>query len=115
MTNYGHYSPAQPVQSAPVYAAPVYAAPQQRDPADSVGSWMLTIFLLGLPLVGLIYLLVVAFGGSSSESKQNFARASLIWYLISIVLTIILFVVLAASGAAFFNWVVEFDTAQTPR
>ena len=29
-------------------------------PDDSVGGWMLTLFLMGLPLVGFVYLLVIA-------------------------------------------------------
>ena len=29
---------------------------------DSVGSWMLTLFVCGIPVIGVIYLLVLAFG-----------------------------------------------------
>ena len=28
-------------------------------PDDSIGGWMLTLFLMGLPLVGFVYLLVL--------------------------------------------------------
>ena len=31
-------------------------------PDESVGSWMLTLLLCGIPVVGFIYLLVLAFG-----------------------------------------------------
>ena len=95
VSNYGY-------QPAP--AQPVYVAQPPRNPSDSVGSWMLTIFVLGIPLVGFIYLLVVAFGASASESKQNFARATLIWYLIGIAISIIIMLIMAASGVALFNW-----------
>ena len=31
-------------------------------PDESVGSWMLTLLLCGIPVIGFIYLLVLAFG-----------------------------------------------------
>lgn len=54
---------------------------------DSVGSWMLTLFVCGIPVIGVIYLLVLAFGSSATPSKRNFARATLIWALIALVVT----------------------------
>ena len=49
-----------------------------ENPDDSVGGWMLTLFLMGLPLVGFVYLLVLALGSGGSPAKRNFARAALI-------------------------------------
>ena len=62
-------------------------------PDDSVGGWMLTLFLAGIPLVGFIYLLVLAFGSSGSPSKRNFARALFIWQIIGVVLTTLMIIV----------------------
>lgn len=56
---------------------------------DSVGSWMLTLFVCGIPVIGVIYLLVLAFGSSASPSKRNFARATLIWALIALAVTVV--------------------------
>ena len=56
-------------------------------PDESVGSWMLTLFVCGIPVIGVIYLLVLAFGSSAAPSKRNFARAALIWSLIALVVT----------------------------
>ena len=84
----------------PDQPAPGYAAPQ---PAESIGSWLLTIFVAGIPLVGFIYVLVVAFGGSSSEAKKNWARATLIWMVIGIALAIIIGVFAALSGYGIVN------------
>ncbi|MBS7071345.1 MAG: hypothetical protein KH092_03465 [Actinomyces sp.] len=56
-------------------------------PGESVGSWMLTLFIIGIPVVNLIYLLVLAFSSGSAPSKRNFARATLIWALIALVVT----------------------------
>ncbi|WP_426334711.1 hypothetical protein ACN9MH_13230 [Paenibacillus silvae] len=58
-------------------------------PSVSFGSWMLTLFLMMIPLVNLIMLFVWAFGGSN-PSKANFAKASLMWALIGIVFYILL-------------------------
>ena len=44
-------------------------------PDDSVGGWMLTFFLMGIPLVGFVYLLVLALGSGGSPAKRNFARS----------------------------------------
>ena len=54
--------------------------------AVSIGDWVLTLFIASLPLIGLIMLLVWAFGDSTHPSKANFAKASLIWMVIGIVI-----------------------------
>lgn len=84
------------------YAAPVSNANPnlQVQAAESIGAWMLTLFLISIPIVGLVYLLVVAFGGSVAESKKNFARAALIWQLIAIGLVILIAIV---TGGAIFS------------
>ena len=56
---------------------------------DTVGSWMLTLFVCGIPVIGVIYLLVLAFGSSATPSKRNFARATLIWALIALAVTVV--------------------------
>ena len=66
-------------------------------PDDSVGSWMLTLFVAGIPVVGFIYLLVLALGSGGSPAKRNFARAMFIWQIIGVVVTIIVLVVFGAS------------------
>lgn len=64
----------------------------------SVGDWMLTYLLMCIPLVNLVLLLVWAFGGGAPESKANWAKASLIWMVIAIVLSIMM--IMAAGGIA---------------
>ena len=58
-------------------------------PDESVGSWMLTLFVCGIPVLGVIYLLVLAFGSGAAPSKRNFARAALIWTLIALAVTVV--------------------------
>ena len=86
------------------------ALAQARDEgADSVGSWMLTMFLAAIPLFGLIYLLMLAFGDGRSVARKNWARAALIWMVIGIVLSILLSVVLGAFGLSMWS----FNTGST--
>lgn len=61
-------------------------------PDDSIGSWMLTLFVAGIPLVGFIYLLVLALGSGSSPAKRNYARAMFIWQIIALIGLILMFV-----------------------
>ena len=64
---------------------------------DSVGSWMLTMFLMTIPLIGFVYLLMLAFGSGHSASKRNWAKATLIWAVIATVLSIVVYAVLGAA------------------
>ena len=66
-------------------------------PDESVGSWMLTLFVCGIPLVGFVYLLVLALGSGGSPAKRNFARAMFIWQIIGIVATILMFVLFGSA------------------
>ena len=84
--------------SQPQY--PYYGRPAEP---VSTGDWFLTMLIMVIPLVNLIMLFVWAFGGGAKASKSNWAKASLIWMLISIVLTVVfwgaIIGLVAASGA----------------
>ena len=55
----------------------------------SIGDWVLNIFLISIPLVGLILLIVWA-SDNNEKVKKNFAAACLIWIGISVVLMLFL-------------------------
>ena len=97
MAQQPYYTPAGGA-SQPVYVAPGQAP---EHPADSVGSWMLALLLTALPVIGIIYVLVLAFGGSASTSRCNWARAMLLWQLIALIIVVIAF--FAVGGPALFN------------
>ena len=69
----------------------------------SLGDWIVTMILSGIPIVGLIMILVWAFGGGAKPSKKNYARALIIMALIGIVLGIISSILFASFFAAFAN------------
>jgi Na+/phosphate symporter len=54
----------------------------------SIGNWIITLILMAIPVVNLIMLFVWAFGSGTSESKANWAKAILIFYLIGLILVI---------------------------
>lgn len=68
-------------------------------PILRTGSWMLTILLLGIPLVNIIMLFVWAFGDNTNPNKRNYARASLLLAAIVIGIYAVLFIVLAVAGS----------------
>lgn len=61
----------------------------------SVKDWFVTILISAIPLVGFIMLLVWAFDASTNLNKKNWAKATLIWMLIAIVLAVIFFALFA--------------------
>ncbi|MDL2324277.1 hypothetical protein LJC61_03885 [Ruminococcaceae bacterium OttesenSCG-928-A16] len=75
-----------------------YTQQPQVNPDDTLGNWMLTLFLAGIPVVGFILLLVWGFG-SNPSGRRNYARAALIWQIISIVLWGILFAAMGSTIA----------------
>ena len=78
-------------QNQPPYGAPIYTQPIQE---MSVGSWMLSIFLTGIPIVGLILLIVWSVSGSQEKRvRKNWAIAQLIWLIIGIVISVLITVV----------------------
>ena len=59
----------------------------------SVGNWMLTIFLMAIPLINIVLLFVWAFGGNTEPNKSNWAIACLLWGLIVFVLSFLFFLI----------------------
>ena len=75
---------------------PLYMHPELERPCG-VGDWMITMFISFIPVIGFIMLLVWAFGGGCPKSKANWAKASLLWMVIGIVLSIIFYTVVGAA------------------
>jgi len=69
-------------------------------PVLTVKNWMLTLLLLMIPIVNIVMLFVWAFGGGTNPNKQNYAKASLLWALIALVLYLIFGVIFASMIAS---------------
>ena len=79
---------------------------QNNAPVIRVGEWIVTILLLAIPIVNLVMLFVWSFGGGVNPNKANFAKASLVWMVIGIVLSIVFFTVF---GAAMFAMMSDYS------
>lgn len=55
----------------------------------TVGDWLITMLILIIPIVNIVMLFIWGFG--NSDPRRNYARASLIWMAICIVLMIIFY------------------------
>ena len=66
----------------------------------SVGEWFIAILITAIPLVGLIMLLVWAFSSGTNINKANWAKATLLWMVIGIILASFIFGIM---GVAFWQ------------
>lgn len=57
----------------------------------SVGNWFWTIFISGIPMVGLIMLFVWGFSSDTQTDKKNWAKAMLLFQLIAVLFFFLLF------------------------
>lgn len=83
---YGNYS-------QPPYPAPGYP-PVEKEETVGVGEWTgLLAIATFVPCIGLILMLVWAFGGADNKNKSNFCKAYLIIALIKLALYALLFII----------------------
>lgn len=73
----------------------------KNEPIVTIGDWIVTMILMCIPLVNIIMLFVWAFGSGESHSKANWAKATLIFMLIGIVLMILFWGAIFGSAMAF--------------
>lgn len=68
-----------------------------KNPALDAPLTVLDFFLMSLlsfvPIIGFIFLLIWAFSGNANINRKNYARAALIWILVSIGLVILLSII----------------------
>ncbi len=64
----------------------------------TTGSWFLTILLLSIPIVNFVLFIVWACG-VGNRSRVTFCRASILWFVIGLVLYLLFFMVLGVGAA----------------
>lgn len=74
---------------------------QNTPQVTSVKDWAIRIFLASLPLVGLILLLVWAFGNDGNKERSNWAKGNLLIAVIMIALWLL--IILPLFGMAIFS------------
>ena len=80
--NYQGYSP----QNTPPYGSqqpqmPLYSYVNDNEKVMSVGDWLLTMLVMAIPLVNVIMVFVWAFG-AGNKNRSNWAKASIIVWLV---------------------------------
>ena len=101
---------AQQTQQRTAYAAPnpasgarpAYNDPQRPDRVLSMWGYVLSLFLMSLPIAGLVLQIVWTCGGTNSLNRRNLARGYLFLSVISFVIGLLIFVVLFAAFSAVF-------------
>ena len=81
------YQPGNPVDNIPEEYRPI-----------SMWGYFGYELLFSIPCIGLILLLVFAFGGTSNVNVRNFARSYFCFLLVMVILSVILAVILIATG-----------------
>lgn len=67
----------------------------------TVGDWLITTLILIIPIVNIVMLFIWGFG--NPDPRRNYARASLIWMAICVVLMLIFYGVVFAFIFSSFN------------
>ena len=62
----------------------------------TVGDWMIILLLISIPIVNIIMLFVWALSSDTNETKSNFAKATLMWFVVIIILWVLFFASLAS-------------------
>ena len=72
--------------------------PYQRE--LSVGDWILTLIVLGIPLVNVVMYLYWAFSSSVHPTRRNFSRASMVLFVVGAVLYVVLVFLIGVGTAS---------------
>lgn len=100
--NYAYGQPYANYNQSP-YQGPSLTPTEMEEPVG-LGEWVgLLVLATFVPCIGVILMLVWAFGNTEKKSKSNFCKAFLIVWLIKLAIYAILFIVWGASVAALIN------------
>ena len=97
--NAPNYQGTPNYQNAPNFYQGSPYFPNAANKVAGVGTFFGLQLLFSLPIIGWIACIICAFA-PENQNVKNYARATLIWLLIAVVLTIVFCVVLASAGAA---------------
>jgi len=94
----------QPVQQ-PTYTQPAPATPnipEEYQPV-SIGGYIGYSLLFGIPCVGLIAALIIAFGGNKRISLKNYAKSYLVLLLIGVIISVVVSLIFGVGIFSMFN------------
>ena len=80
----------QPVR--PVQPAQFQTETYKEEPISTMGFFGI-MFLMMIPVLNFLLLIIWACGGCQKRSKRNFARATILWSLIGIIISVLIILV----------------------
>lgn len=69
---------------------------RQAEPVITPVKWMIYFIVTSIPVIGTIMLLIWAFSNDGRLTRQNWAKGMLLFYVVMIILSIIIFVIFGA-------------------
>ena len=78
-------------------------ANKEDAPIVSTGEWVASKFLLLIPVVNIIFLFIWAFNNSENKNKSNWAKATLIVYVLRVFIYIIIIIMFFSFFTSLFN------------
>lgn len=72
------------IESTPIPNAPVYHA--EPSPVLSFGEWLVTLLIMAVPILNMIMIFIWATDGKTNPNKSNWAKATLVFIGINIVI-----------------------------
>ena len=112
--NQGYYSPVEPMQQQPVMPTPVagpqatgdpVVLPEEYKPLSMWAFWGLTL-LYSIPCIGFIMAIIFSFA-PKNISMKNYSRSVLITVVFTVLVSAIVILISAATGAAFVGTLME--------
>ena len=76
---------------------------KENVPVVSTGEWVASKFLLLIPILNIIFLLVWAFNKSENKNKSNWAKATLIVYVLRVFIYILIILMFFSFFTSLFN------------
>ena len=78
-------------------------ANKEKAPIVSIGEWVASKFLLLIPVVNIIFLFIWAFNNSENKNKSNWAKATLIVYILRVFIYILIILMFFSFFTSLFN------------
>ena len=68
----------------------------KSDEVVSIKEWLITILILCIPIVNIVMIFVWAYGNGTKTSKSNYFKATLIMFVISFLIIILLYAIMGS-------------------
>tara|TARA_B100001559_G_C16470756_1_gene608875 strand:+ start:1265 stop:1528 length:264 start_codon:yes stop_codon:yes gene_type:complete len=78
-------------------------ANKENEKVVSTGEWVASKFILFIPIVNIIFLFIWAFNKSENKNKSNWAKATLIVYILRVFIYILIILMFFSFFTSLFN------------